>query len=335
LKNKVIVIILSVILFFGLFLFNGCKSDDTRELEEKIAKLEKQLESVETAASTTSAATTAAETTSVAEVKKEEETTEITVPKTTESEEMAPETTTVITTSETLDAETQAAESGSNQDVKKDKIIISGSSLGNFSKFQALAFKRGLSIISDFNSASFSSSILAIIINPDSADITKLYDFANKGGKAVCLYNNWEPDPNLNNTLNQLLGISVSEEDLFDFRGNAISLKGSLFSNFSENLNLSFIYEDGLSIFLCGYLNDNSQDSIWHSEFTSEETGDNRYFSVLKNIGQGQVLIVPIIYSYENVIGDKIRPLTFLSDKLIDYGDNLVFADKIMDWASK
>ena len=223
-------------------------------------------------------------------------------------------------------AEESIQESGETDETEDDtiitrnKIAIIDQSIDDFNKFQAMLFEKNLSLIKEFESSSFQSVALAISLHPDDARLTKLNDYVKGGGRAICFYD--DATVRRNDILNQLYGVSVADETLLKKNTNAITLDGELFADFAKGLKIAYIKENVSYISIQAYINDISGDSFWHSEYTSQETGKNLYFSLMKKIGDGEILFTPMIKS--------IIPL---DDKHIMDMDNSELALRIIRWS--
>jgi len=227
-------------------------------------------------------------------------------------------------TEETIEESTQESEETRETEeetfITRDKIVIIDQNLNDFNKLQAMLFEKDLSLIKEFESSMYQSTALAISFRPDDARLTKLNDYIKGGGKAICFYD--DSTVRRNDILNQLYGVSVSDETLLKKNTNAITLDGELFANFAEGLKIAYIRENVSYISIQAYINDISGDSFWHSEYASQETGKSLYFSLMKKIGDGKILFTPMIKS--------IIPI---DDKHIDDMDNSELALRIIRWA--
>ncbi|MBM3713458.1 MAG: hypothetical protein FJW56_08505, partial [Actinobacteria bacterium] len=62
--------------------------------------------------------------------------------------------------------------------------------LNDYTKLQALLFEKEMDLIKEFKPEGYNSISLAVLFKPNDARLTKLYDYVNNGGKAVCYYDN-------------------------------------------------------------------------------------------------------------------------------------------------
>ena len=195
----IIILVISALIFV-----TGCKlgegSTEVEELKNKIAELEEELEKSE------SKPTLEAEESTV-----EEE------------------------TQESIEEETQ----GSSVEALKDKVCLIDTALGDFTKFQSMLFEKEMDLIKEFEPAGYNSISLAILFKPNDARITKLYDYINNGGKAVCYYDN--NTTRYNDTFDNFFGVSITNEVVYEDNTNSITLDGKLFSDFTEDLKIAFI----------------------------------------------------------------------------------------------
>jgi predicted ABC-type ATPase len=209
---------------------------------------------------------------------------------------------------------------GSGIEATKDKICLIDYSLGNFTKLQALSYKNNLSLIKEFEAAGYEAISLAILIKPNDARITKLYDYVNKGGKAICYYDN--NAARYNDTFKQLFGVSITDEIVYDETTNSVTLEGKLFSDFTDELKIAFIKNTVTPMRIHAYLNDIDGKATWYSEFVSHKTSKGNIFALMKNIGDGQILFIP-----------QVASIIPFDDDHYDDMDNSIFAEKIKTWS--
>ena len=217
--------------------------------------------------------------------------------------------------------ETQVSVSEDGNDkIKKDKICLVDYSLADFTKLQALSYKNDLSLIKEFEAAGYEAISLAILLKPNDASITRLYDYVNKGGKAIFYYDN--NAARYNDTLKQLFGVSITDEIVYDENTNSLTLEGKLFSDFTDELKIAFIKKMVISMRIRAYLNDIDGKSAWSSEFVSQKTSKGNIFALKKNIGDGQILFIP-----------QVSSVIPFDDDHYDDLDNSIFAEKIIEWS--
>ncbi|MBM3707636.1 MAG: hypothetical protein FJW69_04735 [Actinobacteria bacterium] len=192
--------------------------------------------------------------------------------------------------------------------------------LNDYTKLQALLFEKEMDLIKEFKPEGYNSISLAVLFKPNDARLTKLYDYVNNGGKAVCYYDN--NTAGYNDTLDDFFGVSITKEDIYKDNTNSITLDGELFSDFTDGLQIAFIKQVVTSMKINSYINDNNQTALWHSEFLSQESSKSNYFALIKSIGDGEILFIPHVAS--------IIPF---SDKHYDNMDNEEFAENMINWS--
>jgi hypothetical protein len=217
---------------------------------------------------------------------------------------------------ESLEKETQ----GSGVEITNDKVCLIDYALGNFTKLQALCYENNSSLIKEFEAAGYESISLAILIKPDDSSLTRLYDYVNKGGKAICYYS--DNAARYNDTFKQLFGISITDEIVYDKNTNSVTLEGKLFSDFTDGLKIAFIKGIINNMRIRAYINDIDNNAIWYSEFISQKTSKGNIFSLMKNIGDGQIIFIP-----------EVATTIPFDDDHYDDMDNSVFAEKIIKWS--
>lgn len=293
-KQKVVLFILFfmiVSLAFSAGCFKTVDTQEVKELQEKVEKLEAEL----------------------AELGDKDSKEEM------EGDEDIIETEATINTEETSATdETQVIEDV----IVRDKICLVDYSLSDFTKFQTLGYEYDLNLIKEFEPAAYNSISLAVLFKPDDARLTKLFDYTNKGGKAICYY--YKYSIKYNDTFKQLFGVSIIEEDVLKDHTNSVTLDGELFSDFTGGLKISYINKSTMYMRIPVYINDIDKNSIWNSEFASNTTNKKNYFALIKNIGDGQVLFIPHV--------SEIIPF---NDKHFDDMDNSLFAESIIEWSFK
>lgn len=285
--KQILSLLIIVLIIISLTFFAGCfrtSNEDVEELKGKVDQLEEELAKY-----------------------KEGETTN-------ETSQDTESTSAIEETSEEEEAEV------SGEEINKDKICLIDYSLSDFTKFQTLGYEYNLNLIKEFESAAYNAISLAILLKPDDARLTKLYDYVNKGGKAICYY--YEYSTGYNDTFEQLFGVSIVAENVLREHTNSITLDGELFSNFTGGLKISYIKSSSSYMRIPTYINDIDKKSIWHSEFVSSKTSKKNYFALIKNIGAGQVLFIP-----------HVSEMIPFDDKHYDDMDNAVFAKKIVEWS--
>jgi len=289
--------IIAAIISALVFAF-GCKpaisSSEVEELKEKIAELEEKL--------TESAGESAIETGGDEELAGDKEV----------------ETETAKESAESAEEETR----GSGVEALRDKVCLVDTGLNDFTKLQTLCYQYGLNLIKEFEAGAYNTISLATLLNPNDARLTKLYDYTNKGGTAVCYY--YKEHTKYNDTLKQLFNVSLAEEDVFKENTSSVTLDGGLFSDFTNGLKIAFIKDSTNSMRISAYINDIDKSSIWHSEYTSSTTSKENYFALIKNIGNGQILFIP-----------HLTHITPFEDKQYDNMDNAVFIENIIKWSLK
>ena len=221
-----------------------------------------------------------------------------------------------IEATEAAEKETQ----GSGIEITDDKICLIASALGDFTKLQALCYENNLSLIKEFEAAGYGAISLAILLKPDDASLTRLYDYVNKGGKAICYYD--DNAARHNDTFKQLFGISITDELVYDKNTNSVTLEGKLFSDFTDGLKIAFIKKMIINMTIRAYINDIDKNSIWYSEFVSQKTSKGNIFASMKNIGDGQIIFIP-----------QVSSIIPFDDDHYDDMDNSMFAEKIIKWS--
>jgi len=212
------------------------------------------------------------------------------------------------------------SETGKENGINRDKICLVDHPLADFTKLQALSYKSGLSLIKEFEAAGYEAISLAILLKPNDASITRLYDYVNKGGKAIFYYD--DSVARYNDTLKQLFGVSITDEIVYDENTNSLTLEGKLFSDFTDELKIAFIKKIVISMRVRAYLNDIDGKAVWSSEFVSQKTSKANIFALMKNIGDGQILFIP-----------QVSSVIPFDDDHYDDLDNSIFAKKIIEWS--
>jgi predicted ABC-type ATPase len=231
--------------------------------------------------------------------------------------------------SEKVEASTESAKAtesseketqGSGVEITNDKVCLIDYALGDFTKLQALCYENNLNLIKAFEPAGYTAISLAILIKPNDARLTRLYDYVNKGGKAICYYDN--NAARYNDTFKQLFEVSITDEIVYDETTNSVTLEGKLFSDFTDDLKIAFIKKTVIYMRIHAYINDIDSKATWYSEFISQKTSKGNYFALMKNIGDGQILFIP-----------QVAAIIPFDDDHYDDMDNSVFAEKIIKWS--